>query len=68
MSSSQDIYCNRNGGVVIMLLVIVTFKTNEEQTICGPITTRVYYGRTKISPQILNNFVMPNMQSVDPKN
>jgi len=37
----------------------------------GLITTWVYYGHTNASPEILNsynNFVVPNMESVDPKN
>ena len=57
--------------VVIMFRVIVTLKTYEEQTIHGIITTWAYYERTKVPPEILNflnNFVAPNMESVDPKN
>ena len=54
-----------------MFRVIVTLKTYEEQTIHGIITTWAYYERTKVPPEILNflnNFVAPNMESVDPKN
>ena len=54
--------------MVIMLLIIVTLKINEELTIHGLITTWACYGRTNVSLEILNNFVAPNMESVDPKN
>ena len=53
------------------MIFLVTLKTYEEQTIHGVITTQEYYGHTNVSPEILdflNNFVVPNMESVDPKN
>jgi len=42
------------GGVVIVLLVIVTFKTNEEQNIHVLITTWANNRHTNVSPEILN--------------
>ena len=54
-------------GVVIMLLIIVTLKTNKERTIHSLITMRANSRCTNVSPEILNNFVVPNMESVDPE-
>jgi len=34
----------------------------------GLITTWAYYGRINVSPEILNNFVAPNMENIDLKN